>query len=82
MRVRARFVLVAVLLVAAVALGGEKPAVDPVEQDVTQGALRVVQDDGAVIECPLKHTDVQADISSARSSTPTCRPTSAASSPA
>jgi len=63
MRVRARFVLVAVLLVAAVALGGERPAVDPVEQDVTQGALRVVQDDGAVIECPLKHTDVQADIS-------------------
>jgi len=63
MRVRARFALVAVLLVAAVALAGEKPAVDPVEQDVTQGALRVVGDDGAVIECPLKHTDVQADIS-------------------
>ena len=63
MRVRARFALVAVVLVAAVALAGEKPAVDPVEQDVTQGALRVVGDDGAVIECPLKHTDVQADIS-------------------
>ena len=63
MRVRARFALVAVLLVAAVALGGAKPAVDPVEQDVTQGALRVVGDDGAVVECPLKHTDVKADIS-------------------
>ena len=33
-----------------------------VETDVTQGALRVVKKDGSIVECPLKHTDVQADI--------------------
>ncbi len=33
------------------------------EKDVTQGALRVVKPDGAVVECPLKHTDVSAEIS-------------------
>jgi len=33
------------------------------EEDVTQGALRVVKDDGTVVECPLRHTDVQADVS-------------------
>jgi Ca-activated chloride channel family protein len=32
-------------------------------KDVTQGALRVVKPGGEVVECPLKHTDVQADIS-------------------
>src|SRR5262245_66328934 len=37
------------------------PAAD-VEQGVTQGALRIVQKDGGIVECPLKHTDVQADI--------------------
>lgn len=34
-----------------------------VEKDVTQGALRIVQPDGGVVECPLKHTDVAADVS-------------------
>jgi hypothetical protein len=34
---------------------------DPMEQDVTQGSLRVKQKDG-VVECPLKHTDVKAEI--------------------
>jgi Ca-activated chloride channel family protein len=29
---------------------------------VTQGALRIVQADGSVVECPLKHTAVQAEI--------------------
>jgi len=33
------------------------------EADVTQGALRVVEDDGTVVECPLRHTDVKADVS-------------------
>ena len=33
------------------------------EKDVTQGALRIVGEDATVVECPLKHTDVQADIS-------------------
>jgi len=32
------------------------------EKDVTQGALRVVHEDGKVVECPLQHTDVQADV--------------------
>ena len=32
------------------------------EQDVTQGALRVKIAD-EVVECPLKHTDVKVDIS-------------------
>ncbi|HET6881177.1 MAG TPA: VIT domain-containing protein, partial [Pirellulales bacterium] len=33
------------------------------EKDVTQGALRVVKPDGVVVECPLKHTAVEAEIS-------------------
>jgi Ca-activated chloride channel family protein len=36
---------------------------EALEKDVTQGALRIVQPDGQVVECPLKHTDVQADVS-------------------
>jgi len=32
-------------------------------KDVTQGALRIVKPGGEVVECPLKHTDVAADIS-------------------
>ena len=35
----------------------------PIAENVTQGALRVAQEDGRVVECPLKHTDVQADVS-------------------
>jgi Ca-activated chloride channel family protein len=57
---------------------GEKPAQEPtdakqaataadraaaVEKDVTQGALRIVDEDASVVECPLTHTDVAADIS-------------------
>jgi Ca-activated chloride channel family protein len=34
-----------------------------VEDHVTQGALRVKQKDGAIVECPLKHTDVKAEVS-------------------
>jgi len=33
------------------------------EKNVTQGALRIVEDGGKIVECPLKHTDVKADIS-------------------
>ena len=43
----------------------EKP-VDKAEllaTDVTQGALRIANDDGTVVECPLEHTDVVADVS-------------------
>jgi len=38
--------------------------VDPAMlEEVTQGALRVKSAEGEVVECPLRHTDVQADIS-------------------
>ncbi len=40
---------------------GTPSLVDPREQRVTQGALRVKVDD-AVVECPLKHTDVKVNI--------------------
>jgi Ca-activated chloride channel homolog len=30
---------------------------------VTEGALRVAKSDGSLVECPLRHTDVQADVS-------------------
>ena len=36
--------------------------IDPMEQEVTQGALRVKTED-EIVECPLKHTDVKAIIS-------------------
>lgn len=34
----------------------------PLDADITQGALRV-KTEGGVVECPLRHTDVRADIS-------------------
>jgi len=57
----------ALLLVCAQAGSEQQPAqgeqaAGAMEQDVTQGALRV-EKDGAVVECPLKHTDVQATVS-------------------
>src|SRR5262245_52185900 len=36
---------------------------EAVEKDVTEGALRIVKEDGSVVQCPLKHTDVIVDIS-------------------
>jgi Ca-activated chloride channel family protein len=33
------------------------------EEDVTQGALRFKGKEGEVVECPLKHTDVNAEVS-------------------
>ncbi len=33
------------------------------QREVTQGALRIVEKDGSIVECPLKHTDVKADVS-------------------
>jgi Ca-activated chloride channel family protein len=56
------------LLAAALAADAAAASVTPeerqaaLEKEVTQGALRIVKDDGTVVECPLKHTDVQADI--------------------
>ncbi len=51
-------------LLASLAASASALAADAdVEKDVTQGALRIVQKDGGIVECPLKHTDVQADVS-------------------
>ncbi len=73
---RAVFVSFAVfgvlLLAAASARAVETTPVDPsafaqqmeaMTKDVTQGALRIQRPGGEVVECPLKHTDVQVDIS-------------------
>jgi Ca-activated chloride channel family protein len=49
-------------LVAPLFAAGEVPPPLAIDADVTQGALRVKQADGSIVECPLKHTDVQADI--------------------
>jgi Ca-activated chloride channel family protein len=60
------------LLAAASATAVETTPVDPsalaqqmeaMTKDVTQGALRIQRPGGEVVECPLKHTDVQVDIS-------------------
>lgn len=52
---------------AAEGNGGEDAAMQTfftdLEKAVTQGALRFAGADGSVVECPLKHTDVQAEIS-------------------
>ncbi|MHB9132934.1 MAG: VIT domain-containing protein [Armatimonadota bacterium] len=50
------------LLLAALAAWGAPAPKDALDSDVTQGALRITQGD-QVVECPLKHTDVQATIS-------------------
>ena len=62
--------LVAVAIFAAMPASGEEPATEepdkalqPIDDKVTQGALRVRQADNSVVECPLKHTDVAADVS-------------------
>lgn len=53
-------------LLAGPALAADAPSAEDkqvaLERDVTQGALRIVKDDATVVECPLKHTDVQAEI--------------------
>ena len=42
----------------------DKPGkMEAMTEDVTQGALRIVKEDGQVVECPLKHTDVKAEVS-------------------
>ncbi len=52
-----------IIMTALLGFGGEQAEVDPMTKHVTQGALRISQADGAVVQCPLKHTDVQAQIS-------------------
>lgn len=61
---------VAVLAMCAAGLGGSPAAdtakVEPkqpaLEDKVTQGALRIRRKDGSIVECPLKHTDVDTRI--------------------
>jgi len=59
-------------LLAAGMVAAQDASVPPPDQkersgditdDVTQGSLRVVTKDHKVVECPLKHTDVQVEIS-------------------
>ena len=54
--------LMTVSLLGGIAFAQTPQPIDPMEEDVTQGALRVNTDDG-IVECPLKHTDVKASIS-------------------
>jgi Ca-activated chloride channel family protein len=60
---RIHWLVALVWLQAVMAVAAEEPPPNPLEQDVTQGALRVKTDQGGVVECPLKHTDVKAVIS-------------------
>lgn len=63
---RAVLIVLAVAWSTAVALAADQRSPEEkqvaLERDVTQGALRFVQDDATVVECPLTHTDVQAEI--------------------
>ena len=54
--------LVTLSLFGAIAFAQTPQPIDPMEQEVTQGALRVKTED-EIVECPLKHTDVKAIIS-------------------
>ena len=63
---RGCFILVFSLVIIGM-YGSTAPAhpplpIDPMQDEVTQGALRVKVDD-EVVECPLKHTNVKVDIS-------------------
>jgi len=51
--------VVAALATGAAAADAKKPAID---QGVKQGELRVQMKDGSIVSCPLKHTDVKANI--------------------
>ena len=54
--------LMTVSLLGGIAFAQAPQPIEPMEEDVTQGALRVNTEDG-IVECPLKHTDVKASIS-------------------
>ena len=49
-------------LFGTIAFAQTPQPIDPMEHEVTQGALRVKTED-EIVECPLKHTDVKAIIS-------------------
>ena len=54
--------MVTLSLFGAIAFAQTPQPINPMEQEVTQGALRVKTED-EIVECPLKHTDVKAIIS-------------------
>ncbi len=54
--------LVTLSLFGAIAYAQTTQPIDPMEHNVTQGALRVKTED-EIVECPLKHTDAKAIIS-------------------
>ena len=58
--------LLPLALLAAPVFAADAPSAEDkqaaLERDVTQGALRIIKDDATVVECPLKHTDVVADV--------------------
>lgn len=55
--------LLALLGCCLFAAGARAASEKATEKGVTQGALRIVQSDGGIVECPLKHTDVKAEVS-------------------
>ena len=54
--------LMTVSLLGGIAFAQTPQPIDPMEEEVTQGALRV-KTDNKIVECPLKHTDVKVSIS-------------------
>ena len=42
---------------------GQDTKAEAAKREVTQGSLRIVGEDGSIVECPLKHTDVKAEVS-------------------
>ncbi len=58
-RVLSLGLILAAIILAAPAQGAEAQRMD---EAVTQGALRIQRPGGEVVECPLLHTDVKADI--------------------
>ena len=55
------FILLLFLVISSTPAADAPYPVDPIERQVTQGALRVKIAD-EVVECPLKHTDVKVNI--------------------
>ena len=55
------FILLLSLVISSTPAADDSHPVDPIEKQVTQGALRV-KIAGEVVECPLRHTDVKVNI--------------------
>ncbi len=55
--------VVGLAMAMAPAARAEEAKAPSIDQDVKQGELRVQLKDGGIVSCPLKHTDVKADIS-------------------